>query len=59
MCPNKEGLLDYQAFDGGSVLMGKNFSCKTIRSEFVRIKMFDSVIQTLTNVRHMLELRKN
>ena len=30
MCPNKEWLQDYQAFDGGSVLMGNNVSCKML-----------------------------
>ena len=59
MCPNKEWLHKYHTFDGGSVLMGNNSACKTVGIGSVRIRMFDGVIQTLTDVRHVPELRKN
>ena len=38
--------------------LGDNHSSKTIRVGSVKIKMFNVVIKTLTNVRHVPELRK-
>lgn len=57
MCPNRECLYDYQVFDGGSVLM-ENIFCKAIGIGFVRMRMFDAVIRTLTDGRNVTELRK-
>ena len=38
--------------------MGDNHSCKTFGFENVRIKRFDRVIITLTNVKNVPELKK-
>lgn len=52
MCPNKEWLHNYQAFDKCLVLIGK-------KSLLIRLLVRLCVIQKLTNVRYVLELRKN
>lgn len=39
--------------------MENNSTYKTVEIGFVRIRMFDGVIQILTVVRYVLELRKN
>lgn len=52
-------LHDYQVFDRVSVLMENNSAYKTVEIGFVRIRMFDGVIQILIVVRYVLELRKN
>jgi hypothetical protein len=59
ICPNRNWFTSYQAVDSGVVLMGNDNSCNTIGVGSVKIKMFDGVIRTLTNVRHVPELKKN
>ena len=39
--------------------MGNDVSCKTIRIGTVKIKIHDGIIRTLTEVRHVPELKKN
>ena len=39
--------------------MGKNSSCKIVRTRTIKIKMFDGIIRTLTNVRHIPDLKRN
>ena len=39
--------------------MGNNAPCKTIGIGTVRIRMADRIIRTLTNVRHVPDLKKN
>jgi len=39
--------------------MGNNDACKVIGKGTVRIKMHDSVVRTLTDVRHVPDLKKN
>ena len=36
--------------------MGNNVTCKTIGIESIRIKMYDGIVRTLTDVRHVPEL---
>lgn len=43
----------------GSVLMGNDQPCKIEGVEFVKIRMFDGVNQTLTHVRFISNMRKN
>lgn len=50
---------NYQPIDGGVFLMGNNSSCKIVGIGSIRIKMFDGVVKTLANVRHVLELKNN
>jgi len=39
--------------------MGNNMSCKVVGIGSIRIKMHDGVVRTLTNVRHIPDLKKN
>ena len=39
--------------------MGNEASCKVIGIENIKIKMFDAVVRTLCDVRHVPDLRKN
>src|ERR1044072_9168661 len=59
MCPNKDWFSTYQPFDGGKVLLGNNAPCKVAGVGTIRIKMFDGIVRTLTDVRHVPELKKN
>ena len=59
MCPNRDWFTTYQPIEGGVVLMGNNISCKVVGIGSIRIKMHDGVVRTLTNVRHILDLKKN
>jgi len=59
MCPNKDWFTTYQALDGGKVLLGNNAPSKVVNIGTVRIKMFDRIMRTLTNVKHVPELKKN
>ena len=43
----------------GVVLMGNNASCKVAGIRTVRIRMFDGVVRTLGDVRHVLDLTRN
>ncbi|KAL6311694.1 hypothetical protein AAG906_006513 [Vitis piasezkii] len=45
--------------NSGSVLMGNDASCKVFGIGNIRIKMFDGVVRTLCDVRHVPDLRKN
>ena len=38
--------------------MGNNVSCKIVGVGSIRIYMFDGIVRMLTNVRHVLELKK-
>ena len=39
--------------------MGNNASCKTIGMGTINIKMYDGIVRTLSNVRHVPDLKKN
>ena len=43
----------------GSALMGDDHACKVVGIGSVRIKMFDGIVRTLTDVRHIPEMKKN
>ena len=58
ICPHKDWFASYQAINDGIVLLGDNHLCKTVGVGSVKIKMFDGVIRTLTDVRHVPELKK-
>ena len=40
------------------VLMGKNVACKVIGEGIVQLKMYDGMIRTLTDVRHVPDLKR-
>ena len=57
--PNKDWFDTNRLVNSGSVLMGNAASCRVIGMGNIRVKMFDSVIRTLCDVRHVPDLRKN
>ena len=59
MCPNWDWLLTYEMVSKDVVLMGNNASCKIANIGTVKIKMFDEVIKTLGDVRHVPNLKKS
>ncbi|CAN1242735.1 Retrovirus-related Pol polyprotein from transposon TNT 1-94 [Linum perenne] len=60
MCPNKDWFSNYESVDaGGTVLIGDNSSCKVAGTESVQIEMFEGVVRTLTDVRHIPDLKRN
>ena len=59
MCPNRYWFTTYQPIEGGVVLMGNNMSYKVVGIGSIRINMHDGVERTLTNVRHIPDLKKN
>ncbi|XP_058099747.1 cytochrome P450 CYP82D47-like [Magnolia sinica] len=49
----------YSEYDGDLVLMDNNCACKMIRISSIHIRMYDGVEYTLTDVRHIPNLKKN
>ncbi|KAK2974549.1 hypothetical protein RJ640_007393 [Escallonia rubra] len=59
MCLNRDWFATYRSFDGGKVLMGKDVASKVVGICAIQIRIHDGIVRTLTDVRHVLELRKN
>ena len=59
MTPHRKFFSTYKNFDGGSVTMGNDATCKVVGIGKVQIKMFDGVVRTLSEVRHVPNLKKN
>ena len=59
MTPNRDWFNTYRLVNSGYVLMGNDVSCKVVGIGNIRIKMFDGVVRTLCDVRHVPDLRKN
>ncbi|XP_077222053.1 uncharacterized protein LOC143855883 [Tasmannia lanceolata] len=59
MCPNKDWFTTYQSVNGGTVLMGNNMAYKIVGICTIHIKMYDGIVKTLTEVRHVPDLKKN
>lgn len=49
----------YDDKEGGTVVLGDNSTCQVAGIESVRIRMHDSMVRTLSNVKHVLNLKKN
>jgi hypothetical protein len=58
MCPNRDFFTTYES-KSGNVFMGNDQSCRVVGIGTVRIQMFDGVIRTLTDVRHIPDLKRN
>ena len=56
--PHKDWFASYQTVSDSIVLLGDNHWCRTLGVGSVKIKMFDGFIRTLTDVRHVPELKK-
>nr|CAD1835506.1 unnamed protein product [Ananas comosus var. bracteatus] len=59
MTPYREWFHTYKLWDGGVIYLGDNTVCPVVGVRDVRIKMFDGVILTVSNVWHVLALRKS
>ena len=59
MTPNRNWFSTYEPMHKGAVLIGNNASCKLASIRTVRIKMFDGVVRTLGDVRHVSNLKRN
>ena len=59
MCPYRDWFTNYQSIDGGKVLMGNNVVCKVVGIGAIKIRMHDGIVRTLSDVRHIPELKKN
>ena len=59
MCPNKNFFKNYEAYDGGIIVMGNDASFKVIGRGTIKLKMFDGTIRELANVRHFPDLKRN
>ncbi|KAK2987349.1 hypothetical protein RJ640_023650 [Escallonia rubra] len=58
MCPNRDWFATYRSFDGGKVFMGNDVACKMVGIGSIQIMMHDGIVRTLTDVRHVPDLRK-
>ncbi|KAG8472188.1 hypothetical protein CXB51_036924 [Gossypium anomalum] len=59
MSPNRGWFITYETMSEGVILMGNNASCKIASVGIIKVKMFDGVVRTLSDVRHVPELKKN
>jgi hypothetical protein len=59
ICPLRDWFTTYDSVNGGSVLMENNVAYKIVGIGTIRIRMHDGIVRTLTNVRHIQDLKKN
>ena len=59
MCPSRYAFNTYESLNSGSVLLENNVECKVIGKGSIQIKVHDRSVQTLTDVHHISELKKN
>ncbi|KAG8492461.1 hypothetical protein CXB51_009586 [Gossypium anomalum] len=59
MSPKQDWFTTYETVSEGVVLIGNNASCKIAGVGTIKVKMFDGVVRTLSDVRHVPELKRN
>ena len=59
MTPDRNCFSTYREIDGGEVMIGNDASCRMAGVGSVMIRMFDSVVRTITDVRHVPDLRRS
>ena len=59
MTLNRDWFFTYEPVHKGVVLIGNNASCKVAGIGIVHIKMFDGVVRTLGDIRHVPDLKRN
>ncbi|KAG8478019.1 hypothetical protein CXB51_027833 [Gossypium anomalum] len=59
MSPNQDWFITYETVSEDVVLMRNNASCKIAGVGTIKVKMFDGVVRTLSDVRHVPELKRN
>ncbi|KAG8478826.1 hypothetical protein CXB51_028794 [Gossypium anomalum] len=55
---NRDWFTTYETVSECVVLMGNNTSCKIATVGIIKVKMFDGVVKTLSDVRHVPELKR-
>src|SRR5262249_19085966 len=58
MCPNRDWFSIYEKVSKGVVLLGNNAFCRVTYIGTIKIEMFDGVVRTLGNVRHVPDLKR-
>ena len=51
--------MNYEAYDGGIVVMRNNACCKVIDRGTIRLKMFGGMVRELKDVKHVPKLKRN
>ncbi|KAG8481473.1 hypothetical protein CXB51_026205 [Gossypium anomalum] len=59
MIPNQDWFTTYEKVSEGVIFMGNNASCKIAGVGTIKVKMFDGVVRTLSDVRHVPKLKRN
>ncbi|KAG8498267.1 hypothetical protein CXB51_007036 [Gossypium anomalum] len=59
MSPNRDWFTTYETVPEVVVLMGNNVSCKIAGVGTIKVKIFDGVVRTLSDVQHVPELKRN
>jgi hypothetical protein len=60
ICINRDWFVTYDSLKaGGSVRLGDNSPLDIVGIGAIQIKMYDSIVRTLTDVRHILSMSKN
>ncbi|KAG8487924.1 hypothetical protein CXB51_018372 [Gossypium anomalum] len=59
MSPYRDWFTNYETVFEDVILMGNNASCKITSVGTIKVKMFDGVIRTLSDVQHVPELKRN
>ncbi|CAN1285750.1 Retrovirus-related Pol polyprotein from transposon TNT 1-94, partial [Linum perenne] len=59
MCPDKGMFSELEEFEGRVVYMGNNTTCTVKGNGSVKLKMFDGIVRTLTDVRYVPGLKKH
>ena len=59
MTPNRDWFDIYRSINSGTVTIGNGVHCKITGIGNIRIKMFDGVVKTLCDVRHVPKVKKN
>ena len=57
--PQRDWLNTYRLVNCGSVLMEHNLVCKVVGTATIKVNMFDNVVRTLMDVRHVPDLQNN
>lgn len=58
MCPNKTFFNSYETYNGGTIVMGNDSSCKVIGRGTIKLKMLDGTIRELADVRYVPNMKK-
>lgn len=59
MGPNWDWVITYGEINNGNVLMSNNIACKTVEIGTNKTKMYNGIIRTLIEVRHVPNLKNN